>query len=94
MIRMMNTTDEIIGPINIGNPSEFTIKELSELIIKLTGSKSKVTYLSLPEDDPMQRQPDISLAVKKLNGWQPKIQLEEGLLNTIEYFKKKLDLVI
>jgi UDP-glucuronate decarboxylase len=92
MVRMMNTPDVISGPINLGNPSEFTIKELCNLIIKLTDSKSKVVYLPLPEDDPLQRQPDITLATNYLNGWKPKIQLEEGLLITIEYFRKRLGL--
>ncbi|MEN8121494.1 MAG: UDP-glucuronic acid decarboxylase family protein [Bacteroidota bacterium] len=90
MIRMMNTKDDFIGPVNIGNPYEFTIKELALKVIELTGSKSKIIYLPLPEDDPTQRQPDISLAQEKLNGWEPKIQLEEGLLKTIEYFKNIL----
>ncbi len=90
MIRMMNTENDFIGPVNIGNPYEFTIKELAIKVIELTGSKSKVIYLPLPQDDPTQRQPDISLAKKKLNGWEPKIQLEEGLLKTIDYFKKVL----
>lgn len=90
MIRMMNTENDFIGPVNIGNPYEFTIKELALKVIDLTGAKSKIIYLALPEDDPTQRQPDISLAQKKLNGWEPKIQLEEGLLKTIEYFKNIL----
>ena len=90
MIRMMNTEDDFIGPVNIGNPFEFTIKELALKVIELTGSKSKIIYLPLPQDDPTQRQPDISLAREKLNGWEPKIQLEEGLLNTINYFKQTL----
>ncbi|MCF6240413.1 MAG: SDR family oxidoreductase [Bacteroidales bacterium] len=92
MIRMMNTADNFTGPVNLGNPNEFTIKELALKVIKLTGSKSKIVYLPLPEDDPVQRQPDISLAKEKLNGWEPKIQLEEGLLKTIEYFKNILKL--
>ncbi len=92
MIRMMNTPDDFTGPVNLGNPNEFTIKELALKVIELTGSKSKIIYLPLPEDDPVQRQPDISLAKEKLNAWEPKIQLEEGLLNTIEYFKKILEL--
>ena len=87
MIRMMNTEKGFSGPVNIGNPNEFTIKELAESIIRLTNSKSELVYLPLPEDDPTQRQPDISLASKKLNGWKPKIELEEGLLKTIKYFK-------
>ncbi|MCD6113287.1 MAG: SDR family oxidoreductase [Bacteroidales bacterium] len=85
-IRLMGTGDDFVGPVNIGNPHEFTIKELALKIIELTNSKSKLVYKSLPSDDPMQRQPDISLAKKQLN-WEPKIQLEEGLLKTIEYFK-------
>jgi UDP-glucuronate decarboxylase len=86
MVRMMNVDDKFVGPVNIGNPNEFTIKELAEKVIELTGSKSKFIYKPLPFDDPKQRQPDISLAKEKLN-WQPTIQLEEGLVKTIEYFK-------
>jgi len=87
MVRMMNAEDKFIGPVNIGNPNEFTIKELAEKVIELTGSKSQFVYNPLPNDDPKQRQPDISLAKEKLN-WQPNVQLEEGLLKTIDYFKK------
>jgi len=87
MTRMMRTPDNFIGPVNIGNPVEFTMLELAEMVIKLTNSKSKITYLPLPNDDPKQRQPDISLAKEKLENWQPKIPLEEGLKKTIEYFK-------
>lgn len=86
MVRMMNVDDKFVGPVNIGNPNEFTIKELAEKVIELTGSKSQFVYKPLPFDDPKQRQPDISLAKEKLN-WQPTIQLEEGLAKTIEYFK-------
>lgn len=86
MVRLMNTPESFTGPINIGNPNEFTIKELAELVIELTGSKSKIIYEPLPADDPMQRQPDITLARKTL-GWEPAIQLREGLLKTINYFK-------
>jgi UDP-glucuronate decarboxylase len=75
-----------IGPINIGNPCEFTILELAEKIIKLTGSKSKIVREPLPSDDPKQRKPDISKAKKFLN-WEPKVNLEEGLMRTIEYFR-------
>ncbi len=89
--RLMNTPDEFTGPINIGNPIEFTIKELAETVIEMTGSKSKLIFMPLPEDDPVRRQPDISLARKVLK-WQPKVQLEEGLKNTIDYFKNHLDL--
>jgi UDP-glucuronate decarboxylase len=86
LVRMMNADDKFVGPVNIGNPNEFTIKELAEKVIELTGSKSQFVYKPLPFDDPKQRQPDISLAKEKLN-WQPTIQLEEGLAKTIEYFK-------
>jgi UDP-glucuronate decarboxylase len=92
MIRMMNSRDEFTGPVNIGNPDEYSIKALAEKIIYLTGSKSKITFGPLPEDDPLQRQPDISLAKNELNSWYPKISLEKGLEYTIEYFKKKLTL--
>lgn len=88
MIKMMNNKQGFIGPVNIGNPNEFTIKELAEKIIQLIPeSKSKIIYKSLPQDDPKQRKPDIDLARKKLN-WEPVIQLEEGLNKTIEYFRK------
>jgi UDP-glucuronate decarboxylase len=83
---MMNTRDEFTGPVNIGNPVEFTIRELAERVIRLTNSKSKIVQMPLPPDDPTQRQPDISLAKKELN-WEPKIQLEEGLKMTIDYFR-------
>lgn len=86
MIRLMATDDSFTQPVNIGNPEEYTIIELAEKIIKLTGSKSKIIYQDLPEDDPMQRCPDISLA-KEILKWEPKIFLEEGLRQTIEYFK-------
>ncbi len=87
-IRLMNTPDNFTGPVNLGNPSEFTMLELAEKVIKLTGSKSKLIYLPLPQDDPTQRQPDISLAKKHLNGWSPSIKLDDGLIHTIEYFKQ------
>jgi UDP-glucuronate decarboxylase len=86
MVRMMATNDSVTGPVNIGNPGEFTMKELANEILDITGSKSKLVYLPLPKDDPTQRQPDISLAKEKLNGWEPKVQLREGLVKTIEYF--------
>lgn len=92
MIRMMNTDDDFIGPVNIGNPEENSIRDLAERIIKLTGSKSKISWLPLPQDDPIQRQPDILLAKKELKNWQPNINLEEGLGYTIDYFKNKLSL--
>ncbi len=90
LIRMMNTKEDVIGPVNIGNPGEYTILELAEKIIKLTNSKSKVDYFPLPEDDPIQRQPDIQLAKKVLDNWSPDIQLEEGLLKTINYFRQRI----
>ncbi len=86
LIRMMNAPDHVTGPINMGNPSEFTILELAEKVIQQTGSESKIIYQSLPQDDPMQRQPDISLAKKHLN-WEPRTALDQGLQKTIEYFK-------
>ena len=89
MIAMMATPDEITGPINLGNPHEFTIKQLAELVIELTGSKSKIIYEPLPSDDPTQRQPIIDKA-KTILGWEPTVQLREGLTKTIEYFDHKL----
>ncbi|GMV24229.1 MAG: UDP-glucose 4-epimerase [Phycisphaerae bacterium] len=86
MIRMMNGPDDFVGPVNIGNPHEFTIKQLAEMIIELTGSPSKIDFRPLPSDDPTQRQPDITLARQKL-GWEPRTALREGLLKTIEYFR-------
>lgn len=90
MIRMMNSSNEFIGPVNIGNPNEFTMLELAEKILNITGSKSKLCFKTLPLDDPKQRQPDISLAKSSLNGWEPKIELEQGLIKTINYFKNQL----
>jgi UDP-glucuronate decarboxylase len=86
MVRMMASRDEFTGPVNIGNPNEFTINELAEKVIRLTGSSSKIRKMPLPPDDPVQRQPDISLAKKELK-WFPKIELDEGLLKTIHYFR-------
>lgn len=86
MIRLMNTPDEITGPVNVGNPGEFTILELAQKVIRLTGSSSNIVYQPLPQDDPMQRQPDITKA-KELLGWEPKVALDEGLVRTIEYFR-------
>ncbi len=88
MIRMMNSDAAFLGPVNLGNPNEFTMLELAQAIIELTDSKSKIIHLDLPQDDPKQRQPDISLAQAKLNGWEPKIQLRDGLITTIDYFEK------
>ena len=90
IIKMMNSDDSITGPINLGNPQEFTILELAKKVIELTGSKSKIVLKPLPQDDPMQRKPVIDLAREKL-GWQPKIALEEGLKKSIEYFDKLLN---
>jgi UDP-glucuronate decarboxylase len=90
MIRMMGSEPSFLGPVNLGNPNEFTMLELAQAIIELTGSKSKIIHLDLPQDDPKQRQPDISLAKEKLEGWEPKIQLREGLITTISYFDKLL----
>lgn len=90
MIRMMNSREDFLGPVNIGNPNEFKIIELAEKIIKLTNSKSKIIFKPLPQDDPVQRQPNISLAKKELNSWESKIQLEEGLTKTIAYFDSLL----
>lgn len=89
LVRMMETPDELTGPINLGNPGEFTMLELAEQIIALTGSKSRISYLPLPADDPKQRCPDISLAIKELQ-WEPRIPLVEGLKTTIEYFERRL----
>lgn len=85
-IRMMNTDESVIGPINLGNPNEFTIKQLAELVIELTGSKSQIVYQEAAQDDPQQRQPVIDKA-KQILGWQPTVQLRDGLEKTIEYFR-------
>lgn len=89
LILMMESPEEFYGPVNIGNPEEFTILQLAQLIIKLTKTKSKIEFQPLPADDPVQRKPDISLAREKIN-WSPKIDLEKGLINTIEYFRTVL----
>ena len=89
MLKMMNTRDEFLGPVNVGNPDEFTILQLAKKVIDLTGSHSKIIYEPLPKDDPLQRQPDITLAKKELD-WQPVIKLEEGLKKTITYFDQLL----
>ncbi|CAM3029721.1 UDP-glucuronic acid decarboxylase family protein [Rariglobus hedericola] len=88
-VRLMNQT-ETVGPINIGNPGEFTMLQLAELTLKLVGGKSKIVYRPLPSDDPKQRRPDITLAQKYLNNWSPNVQLEEGLKRTIAYFKTQV----
>jgi len=82
---MMATREDFTGPVNLGNPNEFTIRQLADMVIRLTNSKSKIVHMPLPPDDPTQRQPDISLARNELN-WEPKILLEEGLKKTIAYF--------
>lgn len=85
---MMDSRDGLTGPVNLGNPKEFTMYQLAETIIRLTSSKSKIIYKPLPQDDPMQRKPVIDLAKQELH-WKPKVQLEEGLLKTIAYFKNR-----
>ena len=89
LIRMMNGPDEFIGPVNLGNPAEYSILELAELVIALTGSQSGIIFKPLPQDDPLQRQPDIALARERLD-WEPRIGLEHGLKMTIEYFRSIL----
>jgi UDP-glucuronate decarboxylase len=89
LVRLMNSGDDVTGPVNIGNPGEFTIKELAEKVIAMTGAGSKLVYEDLPQDDPRQRRPEIALAKKAL-GWSPAIQLDQGLQRTIDYFKEQL----
>jgi UDP-glucuronate decarboxylase len=89
LVRLMQTPDDFTGPVNIGNPNEFTIRQLAEKVIELTDSKSKLDFRPLPSDDPLQRQPDISLARSAL-GWEPRVRLEEGLRKTIDYFRMLL----
>jgi UDP-glucuronate decarboxylase len=88
MVKLMNS-ENFIGPVNIGNPEEYTILDFAKKIIAMTGSKSKISFKPLPSDDPTQRMPDITLAGEKL-GWKPRISVDEGLKRTIEYFKKEL----
>lgn len=88
-VRLMDNTDDLVGPVNLGNPGEFTMNELAELVIEVTGSKSSIEYRPLPEDDPKQRQPDISLAQSAL-GWSPTVALREGLEKTVAYFTQRL----
>ena len=88
-VRLMNTVDDFTGPVNLGNPEEFTIIELAKKILELTGSNSRIAFQPLPEDDPQQRKPDITLASREL-GWKPSVKLNEGLIMTIDYFKNKL----
>ncbi|HUW39945.1 MAG TPA: UDP-glucuronic acid decarboxylase family protein [Rectinemataceae bacterium] len=91
MVRMMDSPEGFTGPVNIGNPGEFTMLELAELVIKLSGARSRIVHRPLPQDDPRQRRPDIGLAKEKL-GWEPKVPLDEGLRRTIAYFKELLGL--
>lgn len=92
MIRMMDSRDGFTGPVNLGNPEEFTMLQLAECIIRHTNSKSKIVYQSLPKDDPRQRKPDIEIAQRELQ-WKPSVKLEEGLVNTISYFAEKMKIV-
>jgi UDP-glucuronate decarboxylase len=90
MVRMMATEDGFTGPVNVGNPIEFTMLELAEKVVALTGSRSQLVFRPLPSDDPRQRQPDIALARQALQGWEPRIGLDEGLAKTIDYFRTVL----
>ncbi len=89
-IRLMNSPDDVTGPINLGNPREMTIRQLAELVVEMTGAKSEIVYKPLPADDPLQRKPDITQAKAVLNNWEPKVALEQGLEKTIAYFKGKI----
>lgn len=93
MIRVMDSEDDMVFPVNLGNPDEFTILELAKIVIELTNSKSIIEHMELPEDDPKQRKPDINLAKKTLNGWQPKVDLQSGLEKTIKYFETELKII-
>ena len=88
IIRMMNSRDDFLGPVNLGNPGEFTVKELADIVLEMIDTKSKVVNKPLPSDDPTQRRPDITVAGKELGGWEPKIKLRDGLKPTIEYFRR------
>jgi len=90
MLRMMKTERGFAGPVNLGNPNEFTMKQLAEQVLRLTGSRSSIVYKPLPADDPRQRQPDIACARERLGGWQPTVELEAGLGKTIDYFRRVL----
>ena len=85
----MDQSESMVGPINLGNPNEFSMLQLAETVIRLTSSDSKITFEALPQDDPKQRKPDISLAQEMLN-WSPSVALEEGILKTVSYFKEKI----
>ena len=89
-VRLMNSADDFTGPVNLGNPGEFTILELAEKVTEMTGSKSEIVFRELPSDDPQQRRPDISLAKSTLE-WEPKIKLEDGLKPTIDYFDRLIN---
>lgn len=89
IVRMMETDDSITGPINLGNPAEFTVLQLAHLVLQLTGSKGEIQFRPLPEDDPKRRKPDITLA-KQILGWEPRVDLRDGLIKTLEYFRKTL----
>ena len=89
IVRLMSSEADLTGPVNLGNPVEFTIAELAELVLELTGTSSRIKHLPLPQDDPRQRKPDITLATRELD-WQPKMQLREGLMQTIAYFDRLL----
>ena len=88
-IKIMDQSESMVGPINLGNPNEFSMLQLAETVIRLTSSDSKITFEALPQDDPKQRKPDISLAQEMLN-WSPSVALEEGILKTVSYFKEKI----
>ena len=89
IIRMMNDSrDDFLGPVNLGNPGEFTMLELAQMVLEMTGSKSRLVYRPLPSDDPTRRKADISLAKRELSGWEPKVALREGLERSIAYFKQ------
>ncbi len=90
-VRLMNTDDSVTGPVNLGNPVEFSMLQLASLILEQTGSQSRIAYFDLPQDDPIQRKPDISLANKLLDGWQPNVPLKQGIVSTIEFFKQNLN---
>ena len=90
LVRMMGTRSQFTGPVNVGNPTEFTMLELAQRVIELTGSRSRLVFKALPDDDPRQRKPDISLARQELDGWEPNIPLDQGLRKTIDYFRALL----
>lgn len=87
IVRVMATGDEVHGPVNLGNPEEFTIKELADMVVSMIDTDSRIEYVELPSDDPVRRRPDISLAAKIADGWKPEVHLSEGITNTIKYFK-------